>query len=224
MNKLLQSFARRKKEEMLEMNPHLKVRRKFVTSTKLMRDEHRGSKDCYRSLAITQSEINDFPSASHSDQPESNQSGEHHASTADCYHLGNTKLINTLNSMDKIAFALQFHQRALDICLELLGEEHSCTADSYYFLANTQHEMNYFTSALESHLRFLDIRRKLFGGNYEGTSDNYCSLGIVQCEMGDFTLALRSHQHALDIRLKLFGEDHASTADCHYSMGNTSVR
>lgn len=51
------------------MNPHLKVRRKFDTSTKLMRDEHRGSKDCYRSLAITQSEINDFPSASHSRQP-----------------------------------------------------------------------------------------------------------------------------------------------------------
>lgn len=122
MHKLLQSFARRKKEEMLEMNPHLKVRRKFDTSTKLMTDEHRGSKDCYRSLAITQSEINDFPSASHSHQPASQQSGERHSSTAGCYHLGNTKLINTLNSMNKIASALQSHQRALDICLELLGE------------------------------------------------------------------------------------------------------
>ena len=96
--------------------------------------------------------------------------------------------------MNKIASALQFHQRALDICLELLGEEHSCTADSYYFLANTQHEMNYFTSTLESQQRSLDIRRKLFGENY----DNYCLLGIIQYEMGDFTLALRSHQHALD--------------------------
>ena len=137
MQKLLQSFARRKKEEMLEMNPHLKVRRKFVTSTKLMRDEHRGLKDCYRSLAITQSEINDFPSSSHSHQPASKQSGEHDASTADCYHLGNTKLINTLNSIDKIASALQFHQRVLDICLQLLGEEHSCAADSYYLLHPT---------------------------------------------------------------------------------------
>lgn len=57
----------------------------FDTSTKLMRDEHRGTKDCYCSLAITQSEINDLPSAPHSRQPASKQSGEHQVSTADCY-------------------------------------------------------------------------------------------------------------------------------------------
>ena len=111
MHKLLQPFARRKKE-MLELNPHSKIRRKFDTSTKLMRDEHRGTKDCYCSLEITQSETNDLPSAPHSCQPASKQSREHQASTTDCWHLDNTQ-----NSMKKIASVLEVYQRALNIDL-----------------------------------------------------------------------------------------------------------
>ena len=112
MHKLLQPFARRKKER--EINPHSKIRRKFDTSTKLMRDEHRGTKDCYCLLGITQSEINDLPSAPHSRQPASKQSREHQASTTDCRHLDNTQ-----NSMKKIASVLETYQRALNI--DLLG-------------------------------------------------------------------------------------------------------
>lgn len=248
MNKLLQSFATRKKD-MLEINPHSQIRQKFDTSTKLMRDQHRGTEDCYCSLAITQSEINDFPSAPHSHQRASKQSGEHQASTADCYHVEK-------NSMDKIASALEFQQRALDICLVLLKEEHSSTADSYYFLGNAQHEMNCFTSALESRKCAFEIRVELLGEEhpstsdsyyslgktqykmddltsalqfyqraldiFEGASDNYYSLATIQYGRGDFRLAQRSHQHALEIRLNLSGEDHRKTAD-HRQLGLTSA-
>lgn len=248
MNKLLQSFATRKKDT-LEINPHSQIRQKFDTSTKLMRDQHRGTKDCYCSLAITQSEINDFPSAPHSHQRASKQSGEHQASTADCYHVEK-------NSMDKIASALEFQQRALDICLVLLKEEHSSTADSYYFLGNAQHEMNCFTSALESRKCAFEIRVELLGEEhpstsdsyyslgktqykmddltsalqfyqraldvFEGASDNYYSLGTIQYGRGDFRLAQRSHQHALEIRLNLSGEDHRKTAD-YRQLGLTSA-
>ena len=37
--------------------------------------------------------------------------------------------------------ALQSHQRALAILIELFGEEHESTADSYRELGVTQHQM-----------------------------------------------------------------------------------
>ena len=213
MHKLLQSFARRKKD-MSERNPHSQIRRKFDTSTKLMRDEHRGTKDCYCSLAIIQSEINDFPSAPHSHQRANKQSGEHQASTAVCYHLDNTQ-----NSMDKISSAVDFDQRGIDIWLGLLGEKHSITADSYFFLGNAQHEMNCFTSALESLNRAFEIRVELLGEEHPSTADSYYSLGKTQYKMNHLTSALQYYQRALDTFGKLFGENSEGTSDNCYSLG-----
>ena len=54
--------------------------------------------------------------------------------------------------------ALQSDQRALDIRLNLFGEEHSDTAESYVYLGVTQHSSGDFLSALQSSQRVLDIK------------------------------------------------------------------
>ena len=112
-------------------------------------------------------------------------------------------------------------KRALDIRLELRGEEHSSTAASYHSLGVTQHEIGDFSSARQSAQRALDIRRKLFGEKHSTTADSYHLLGITQHELGDFSSALQSKLRALDITLKLFGENHSSTAYSYHSLALT---
>ena len=117
--------------------------------------------------------------------------------------------------------ALQSYQRALDMTLEVFGEEHASTADSYHSLGVTQYQLCDLTSALQSDQRALNIRLKLFGEEHASTADSYHSLGVTQHQLGDLTSALQSTQRALNIRLKLFGEEHASTADSYHSLGVT---
>ena len=68
---------------------------------------------------------------------------------------------------------LHSQQRALDIRIKLLGEEHSSTADSYSSLGVTHYQQGDFTSALQSKQRALDSRLKLFGEEHSSTADSY---------------------------------------------------
>ena len=72
--------------------------------------------------------------------------------------------------------ALQSHQRALAILIELFGEEHESTADSYRELGVTQHQMKDWKAALQSKQRALAIRIKLFGDEHDavgGLTESY---------------------------------------------------
>ena len=97
--------------------------------------------------------------------------------------------------------ALQSHQRALAIRINLLGEEHESTADNYGDLVVIQHAMHDYKAPLQSHQCELAIRIKLFGEQHEGTADSYRDLGVTQRAMYDYKAALQSHQRALAIRL-----------------------
>ena len=127
----------------------------------------------------------------------------------------------TLHHMQNYSEALQSKQRALDISVKLFGEEHTCTADSYYSLGLTQYAQGDFTSALQSQQGALDIRIKLFGEEHPDTAKSYHSLGVTQHALDDFTSALQSIQRELDIRVKLFGEEHSSTAESYCTLGVT---
>ena len=60
--------------------------------------------------------------------------------------------------------ALQSKQWELDKRINLFGEDHASTADSYrHSLGVIQHSFGDFTSALQSKQRELDMRIKLFG-------------------------------------------------------------
>ena len=124
-------------------------------------------------------------------------------------------------TMQKYSEAIQSAQRALDIRLELFGEQHSSTADSYYSLGIVQHELGDFSSALQSAQRALDITIKLFGEQHLKTALNYLLLGATHHKLGDFPSALQPEQRALDIFLKLFGEQHSNTAITYHLLGIT---
>ena len=77
--------------------------------------------------------------------------GEEHEKTADSYFsLGVTQY-----QMHDYKAALESHQRALAIRINLFGEEHESTADSYRELGPTHHEMHDYKAAHQSHQRAL---------------------------------------------------------------------
>ena len=117
--------------------------------------------------------------------------------------------------------ALKSQQRALDISMELLQEDHTNTADRHLKLGATHHSTGDCKSALKSKTRTLDSRIELFGKEHARTANSYGSLGETQHSLGEYTSALASKQHALDIHLKLFGEEHADTANSYHSLAIT---
>ena len=137
-------------------------------------------------------------------------------------HLGKT--IQTVASYDNIgntqqelgdyASALQSHQRALEIRLKTLGENHSDTVASYDNIGNVQQVLEEYNSALQSHQRALEISLKALGENRPDTAGSYNNIGCTQQALGDHTSDLQSHQLALEICCKTLGENHPDTAGC----------
>ena len=114
--------------------------------------------------------------------------------------------------------AITSFTRALDMRLQLFGEDHPKTADSYHSVGLTQHSLSDYIAALESKKRALDIRIKYFGVDHPKTADSYHSVGVTKHSLSDYTAAIELAKRALDIRIKLFGEDHPDTADSYYSV------
>ena len=97
----------------------------------------------------------------------------HKEALAACYEV----LRNTQHSIGNFNAALDSEQHALDIRLELFGEEHAHTANSYHNLGTIQHSLGNFNAALDSEQHALDIRLKLFGEEHAATANSYYSLG-----------------------------------------------
>lgn len=116
--------------------------------------------------------------------------------------------------------ALNLFKRALDIGLQLFGDNHSVTAVSYFNIGSVEYDMGRFSHALEAHQRALDIRLKVFGETHQETADSYERLGRVQVRMEKFTSALESLKRTLVIRLKSNGENHQNTASIYIDIGN----
>lgn len=115
--------------------------------------------------------------------------------------------------------ALNLFKRALDIGLQLFGDNHSVTAVSYFNIGCVENDMRRFSHALEAHQRALEIRLKVFGETHQETADSYEWLGCVQLSMKKFTSALESLKRTLVIRLKLNGENHQKTASIYINIG-----
>ena len=135
-----------------------------------------------------------------------------------CNNVGIEEYL-TVSVKDSIK-ALNLFKRALDIGLQLFGDNHSVTAVSYFNIGCVENDMGRFSHALEAYQRALDIRLKVFGETHQKTADSYEGLGFVQEKMNNFTSALESFKRALSIRLKLNGENHESTVNIYNNIGN----
>ena len=141
----------------------------------------------------------------------------HKNALSKCYE----DLGNLLSTKESGRDALKAQQRALELSIELVGEEHARTAGIYQNIGTAYYLLGEFQRAVSFEKRALDIYLKLSGEEHASIANCYHNLSITQHSLEDFNAAIDSVQHALKIRLKLFGEEHASIAGCYHSLGMT---
>ena len=117
--------------------------------------------------------------------------------------------------------SVESERRALDYTIDLCGEEHSDTADSYHELANIMRTLGDCNSALLFHQRALDIRLIRLEKKPLKVAASYHELGVTQWEMKDYSSAMQSHEKALQIRLENLGDKHRDTAKSFHELGIT---
>lgn len=110
-------------------------------------------------------------------------------------------LVSDLNA------ALQDALCALSMDVNLYGEEHVNTADSFYILGSIQFELFDYNSSLSYHERALDIKLKVLGEEHSGTVFSFMFLALVHFALGNFTTAKEYAECVLSIRPSLSEED-----------------
>ena len=84
------------------------------------------------------------------------------------------------------AAARKYHEQALAIRREILGEKHSDTADSLESLGGAAEHAGDYATARRCHEQALAIRRELFGEKHADTAGSLDNLGLVANDTGDY--------------------------------------
>ncbi len=123
---------------------------------------------------------------------------------------------DNLGDYDK---ALEYHNKALEIFKDVLGENHPDTASSYNNIGIVYDELGDYDKALEFKNKALEIIKAVLGENHPDTAMFYNNIGNVYAKLGDCDKALEYGFKALEIRKAVLGENHPDTAVSYNNIG-----
>jgi tetratricopeptide (TPR) repeat protein len=124
----------------------------------------------------------------------------------------------TLEGRGRYREALPLHQKALKVRLEVLGDEHPETANSYNNVAGNLQAQGKYAAAAESYGKALAIYRKVLGEEHPATAFTYNNVGLNLQAQGKYAAAEELVRKALAIARSVLGEDHLLTAICYTSV------
>ncbi|TAN70195.1 MAG: tetratricopeptide repeat protein [Methylobacter sp.] len=116
--------------------------------------------------------------------------------------------------------ALALSEEALNLRLDLFGEEHQDTADSLNDVAVYYNALGQPAQALDLGEQALQIRRTLFGEQHPDTARSLSNIAGYYYVLDQPAQALDLGEQSLQIRRKLFGEEHPATAT---SLNNVAL-
>ena len=138
-----------------------------------------------------------------------------HLATAALYHeIGNVWMNRGLEE------AMEFYQKALEIRLHILGENHPDVAKTYYNIGNIWFQRGDYDKALECYSKSLEIKRISLGETHPSVAISLFGCGNVWRSKGDYEKALEFYQKALDIFFVTIGENHPNVAHAYNNIGN----
>ena len=107
-------------------------------------------------------------------------------------------------------------EKALEVQLKELGEEHATVADTYEKLGWTCSWDGKYDKAMEYHEKGLSIRLKVHGGeDHVDVGHSHHMLGCVYWRKGKYEEALKHYEIALRIRSEKLGADHKDVAETY---------
>ncbi|MBF0556255.1 MAG: tetratricopeptide repeat protein [Nitrospirae bacterium] len=144
--------------------------------------------------------------------------------------LGNrllSQLYNELGSLyihlgtkDGLKKGMDYYEKALNIDIDMYGEEHPSAADDYNNIGLAWNNMGESKKALEYYEKALKIDLKIYGENHPNVAIGYNNIGSAWYSMGESKKALEYYEKALKIDLKIYGENHPNVATEYNNMGN----
>jgi tetratricopeptide (TPR) repeat protein len=116
--------------------------------------------------------------------------------------------------------ALKMEEDALNIRLELLGENHRDTLTSMNHLANVLSDQGKFKQAEEMHRQALGLRKVVLGQEHPETLTSMSNLGLVLSRQAKYAEAESVHRQLLRLRERVLGKEDPSTLT---SMNNLAA-
>jgi hypothetical protein len=117
-----------------------------------------------------------------------------------------------LEEQARFAKALPLREGYLSWCLEILGEDHAATAESYNKVALNLGAQGKSLEAGLLYRKVLDIRRRALGEGHPDTAQSYNNVARNLDKQGRYAEAGPLYQKALDIFRQALGEGHPATA------------
>lgn len=106
--------------------------------------------------------------------------------------------------------AIEYHEKALQINLEVFGEKSTHTALSYHDLGVDLTAKHKFGEALEYHNKALYISLEISGEMHPNVATSYYYMGFVWYGKGRYNKAVKHFEKSLAIYRNLFEEDHTN--------------
>ena len=116
--------------------------------------------------------------------------------------------------------AYRYHSEAVQIRLQLYGEEHPITARSYNNLGNCFLSAGDYEQALTFYQLVIAIQNATGETNDDELASAYNNLGNVYLALGQMNLALQYYKETLRLRTKRYGKDHLQIARVYQNIGN----
>ena len=137
------------------------------------------------------------------------------------YHLGT--LYNNygvlLRRQKKYDEALEIYKKALDIDLEIYGNNHPSVGRVYGNIGNIYMETKRYAEAENYLLKSIQILGAVYGPNNTLVAGSYSNMGALEAFQEKWQDAITYYRKALDLLLGLIGDSHPQTALAYQGLG-----
>lgn len=125
-----------------------------------------------------------------------------------------------LLTMDEIDLSEKYRNKALELSLELLGEEHRFTAIILMSLGSIQYEKKNYEACENYYNRSLKIRKKIYGKNHTSLATVYSNYASLYQDQKMFDKAQYYIGLTIDIYKKQYGETDPKIAQALYTQAS----
>ena len=130
-----------------------------------------------------------------------------------------TELGQTHYQLGEFTKSKDYHQRALEIEINVLGAKHIDVATSYNNLGVVHKALGELEPAMDYHQQALEIQINVLGAKHIVVAGSYNNLGLVYKALGELEQAKEYHQRALEIQINMLGAKHIDVAGSYNNLG-----
>ena len=121
---------------------------------------------------------------------------------------------------------LKYYIEALNIYMEIIGENHSKVAHMYSHIADIYRRMGDYSASFDFHLKSLLLYKKIYeedtGSNFARNSlgSQYQEIALLCADFEDYDNAIKYYQEGIDFYRRIHREDDRHSVWCYSEMGD----